>query len=83
MTREFIILPEFEKRWKRFELFDDDLRKLQEYLCINPEAGNLIQKTGGLRKLRWALSGKGKSSGIRVLYVDLASFEKLGNLSKY
>ena len=77
MTREFIFLPEFEKQWKSFELNDDDLKDLEAYLCEYPEAGNLIQKTGGLRKFRWKLPTKGKSGGVRVLYVDFASFEKI------
>jgi len=38
------------------------------YLSSNPKAGTLIQGTGGIRKLRWALKGKGKSCGSRVIY---------------
>ncbi|MCH8104489.1 MAG: type II toxin-antitoxin system RelE/ParE family toxin [Proteobacteria bacterium] len=35
---------------------------------MNPNAGVLIQGTGGIRKLRWARSGGGKSGGVRVIY---------------
>ena len=39
-----------------------------EYLAINPVAGDLIPGTGGVRKLRWALEGRGKRGGARVIY---------------
>jgi hypothetical protein len=53
------------------ELLDDkEYAELQGTLVITPQAGDLIQGTGGLRKLRWrqATRGKGKRSGIRVIY---------------
>ena len=40
---------------------------LVDYLAYNPAAGDLIQGTGGVRKLRWALEGRGKSGGARVI----------------
>jgi mRNA-degrading endonuclease RelE of RelBE toxin-antitoxin system len=49
-------------------LSEDDYFKLQQALVENPEAGELIQGSGGLRKLRWALSGRGKRGGLRVIY---------------
>lgn len=49
-------------------LSDDDYRQLQEELIINPELGSVIRKSGGLRKVRWKIEGKGKSGGIRVIY---------------
>ena len=47
---------------------DDDYAEFQEYLANNPTSGAVIQKTGGLRKIRWAANGKGKSGGVRVIY---------------
>ena len=41
---------------------------LVDYLAYNPSAGDVIQGTGGVRKLRWALEGRGKSGGARVIY---------------
>jgi hypothetical protein len=38
------------------------------YLAAHPRAGDLIRETGGIRKLRWARSGRGKSGGVRVIY---------------
>lgn len=42
-----------------------------------------MQKTGGLRKLRWALPSTGKSGGLRVVYVDFAYYEKIYLVSAY
>ncbi len=60
-------LPEYIKRAKKI-LSEDERDDLLYYLSSNPRAGNLIQGTGGIRKLRWALKGKGKSGGSRVIY---------------
>lgn len=66
----FIELSGFSKRRKDL-LTDDNFRLLQESLIVNPEAGSRIEGTGGFRKLRWALPGKGKSGGVRVIYYNL------------
>ena len=73
MEREFIELPGFRSKWKELGLTEDDLGSLQDHLLKNPTAGRMIQKTGGLRKVRWAGgdSNKGKSGGVRVVYLDL------------
>jgi mRNA-degrading endonuclease RelE of RelBE toxin-antitoxin system len=47
---------------------DDELNALQWALMANPESGDLIRGSGGLRKLRWAGSGRGKRGGLRVIY---------------
>lgn len=75
MTREFIITTIFDKRWKELDLSDNDLRELQNYIMQNPQAGDIIKGTGGLKKLRWALPNTGKSGGIRALYIDLIFYE--------
>jgi len=51
---------------KLFE--DDDRAALLNYLACNPTAGDLIQGTGGVRKLRWGVEGRGKRGGARVIY---------------
>jgi mRNA-degrading endonuclease RelE of RelBE toxin-antitoxin system len=51
------------------ELLDDeDYRRLQAALIANPELGDLIRGTGGLRKARWSAKGRGKRGGVRVIY---------------
>jgi hypothetical protein len=45
----------------------------QRYLALNPQAGDLIRGTGGLRKVRWSIPGRGKSGGVRVIYFYVAA----------
>ncbi len=45
-----------------------DRARLVEFVAANPNAGDLIPETRGVRKLRWALPGKGKRGGARVIY---------------
>src|SRR4030067_317539 len=69
MRAVFVELPAFERH--RADYLDDDaFRKLESLLMKNPEAGDLIPDTGGLRKLRFADArrGKGKRGGLRVIY---------------
>ena len=73
----FVEIPLFRKRWEEIGLNDDDLRRLQLILLENPEAGVMMQGTGGLRKIRFALQGKGKSGGARVCYVVFVEFEMI------
>lgn len=47
---------------------DDEYKELQEALINRPDMGDLIQGSGGLRKVRWSLEGRGKSSGVRAIY---------------
>lgn len=58
-------------------LRDEDYRRLQLELIRNPEAGRVIPGTGGLRKLRWGASGRGKRGGARVMYFWHAKSEHL------
>ena len=83
MTREFVLLPQFERLWKNLDLGDDDLRPMEEFLCLYPDYGNVVTGTGGLRKLRWSFGSSGKRGGIRILYVDFPGYEKLYLLGAY
>ncbi len=47
---------------------DDEYRALQLALMLRPGAGDLIPGSGGLRKLRWSVAGKGKRGGTRLIY---------------
>jgi hypothetical protein len=69
MKALFVELPAFI-RFRTDYLNDEGLRALQDALMENPEAGDVIEGTGGLRKLRHAdhRRGKGKRGGLRVIY---------------
>lgn len=59
--------PDFTAAARR--LMDETERSsLVLYLALNPEAGDLVPGTGGVRKLRWGLEGRGKRGGARVIY---------------
>jgi mRNA-degrading endonuclease RelE of RelBE toxin-antitoxin system len=49
-------------------LSDDEYRRLQIALLENPEAGDIIPGSGGIRKVRWRAPGRGKRGGYRVIY---------------
>ncbi len=49
-------------------LAEDQYRALQIALLLRPEQGPVIPGSGGLRKIRWAASGRGKRGGLRVIY---------------
>ena len=61
-------LPKFKA--EAMELIGaDGIEELAVYLIDHPNAGDVIQGSGGVRKLRWAAKGKGKRGGARVIYV--------------
>lgn len=76
MKREFIYFKSFEKKWHELDLTEGDLAELETMIMTNPQAGDMIKGTGGLRKLRFSLPNRGKSGSTRVLYVDFISCEK-------
>jgi mRNA-degrading endonuclease RelE of RelBE toxin-antitoxin system len=52
-----------------FKLLDDETYRLFQYaLVADPECGDLIRGSGGLRKVRWAAAGRGKRGGVRIIY---------------
>ena len=67
MNLTFVEMTVFEK-YRADYLSDDEYRELQGALLKDPEAGDLIKGTGGLRKVRHGAKGKGKSGGVRVIY---------------
>ncbi len=64
---EFIEAPLFSKLIHDY-LNDEEYSALQWSLALHPESGNVIPKSGGVRKLRWPGKGKGKRGGLRIIY---------------
>src|SRR5258706_6396228 len=64
---EFIEAAAFTKYVYDY-LSDDEYLGFQSFLLLHPEWGKVVPGSGGVRKIRWAMSGKGKSGGVRVIY---------------
>ena len=60
-------LPEFIRIADKL-LSDSERQDIIRYLAERPKAGDLMEGTGGVRKLRWGRGGTGKSGGVRVIY---------------
>ena len=64
-------------------LSEDEYLGLQVHLLQHPESGDVIRGSGGVRKIRWAAQGKGKSGGILVIYYWKASDDEIWMLTVY
>lgn len=78
----FIESKLFEKLREKY-LEDDSYRQLQNFLVEQPLSGDVIQGTGGLRKLRWSANCKGKRSGIRTIYLFITEKSHIHLLTLY
>jgi hypothetical protein len=72
----FIETPIFTRQVQE-ALSEDQYRDLQDELRRRPDAGSKIKGSGGLRKLRWAIEGQGKSGGVRVIYYWLVAQDRI------
>lgn len=81
---QFVEAPAFSL-YRDDYLDDDGVRELQHSLANNPESGDLIPGAGGIRKLRWRDSrrGKGRRGGLRVIYYWFLSDEEIWLLTLY
>ena len=77
----FIEIPEFINKFDKIAS-PLEMMKLQDELIKNPEKGNLVKGTGGARKIRMKLYGKGKSGGARVIYYYVVTERKFDFLAK-
>jgi hypothetical protein len=78
----FVETPTFTKRV--LQLMDDEqYAALQAHLARQPDAGQLIRGSGGMRKVRWAGSGRGKRGGLRVIYYWWVAKDRISMLLVY
>ena len=78
----FVETAEFTK--EAIKLFtDEELWALQVFLAKNPDSGDIIQHSGGCRKLRWAVGSQGKRGGTRVIYFHRISAKRIELLKAY
>ena len=78
----FVEASLFTKRLPGY-LDEDAYRSLQDHLIERPDAGAVIRHSGGIRKVRWAAGGKGKSGGVRVIYYWAKSDDQIFLLTIY
>ena len=78
----FVETPVFYRRVQRY-MDDDEYAELQMFLAARPEAGSIIKGSGGMRKLRWAGSGRGKRGGLRVIYYWWVAKDRISLLLVY
>jgi hypothetical protein len=64
-------------------LTDSEREDLAVFISQNPASGAVVRGSGGVRKVRWARSGSGKSGGIRVIYYNLLQDEEIWLLTLY
>jgi hypothetical protein len=64
-------------------LSDDEYSGLQALLMEHPESGVIIPGSGGVRKLRWSVAGRGKRGGIRVIYYWKCADDEIWMLTLY
>jgi RelE toxin of RelE / RelB toxin-antitoxin system len=64
-------------------LTDDEFAEFQFFLAENPEAGDVVPGSGGVRKIRWARRGMGKSGGTRIIYFNRLSNSEIWLLTIY
>ena len=60
-------VPDYIRRSEKL-LDEEERNSIIRHLAIHPTSGDIIEGTGGIRKLRWTRKGKGKSGGVRVIY---------------
>ena len=79
---EFIETPFFTKAALHY-LSDDEYSELQTHLNAAPSSGTVVPGSGGVRKLRWAVAGRGKRGGLRVIYFVRVKREQIWLLTLY
>jgi hypothetical protein len=78
----FVETPIFTRRVQQY-MDDEEYGEMQAFLTLRPAAGNVIKGTGGMRKLRWAGSGRGKRGGLRVIYYWWVAKDRISMLLAY
>lgn len=64
-------------------LSDDEREEVAGFISRNPATGSIVRGSGGVRKIRWARPGSGKSSGIRIIYYKQLSHDEIWLLMLY
>ena len=82
MTMQIFFTKTYERAIRKL-LSDDSRREMEAVIVADPAAAPVMPGTGGIRKLRWAGSGRGKRGGIRTIYFHHAGPEAIYMLTAY
>ena len=74
--------PLFQRQWPLYWT-EDERGAFATYIAENPNSGNVIPESGGIRKMRWGRAGSGKSGGVRVIYFTRTSAGEVVLLTLY
>ena len=66
----------FEKQWPLY-WSEEERGEFAAYIADSPNAGDVVPKSGGIRKVRWRRAGTGKSGGVRVIYFTRTTEEEV------
>jgi hypothetical protein len=83
MKIKFTEIEIFKKAIKKQKIAQGDIKELKNELRENPEKGDVIKNSGGLRKIRMAIENTGKSGGARIIYLYLALEEEIFLITAY
>ena len=72
----------FQKQWPLY-WSEDERGEFAAYIAEFPSAGNVVPRSGGIRKIRWRRAGTGKSGGVRVIYFTRTTEEEVVLLLMY
>ncbi len=61
--------PSFTRLWQDYWT-EEERGEFCAWISVNPEAGDVVPGTGGVRKVRWSQAGRGKRGGVRVVYYN-------------
>ena len=79
---QIFVTRTYERAIRRL-LLEESQKAMEAEIIANPDRAPVIRRTGGIRKLRWAGSGRGKRGGIRTIYFYHASLESIYLLMAY
>lgn len=83
MNIKFTETEVFKRAIKKEKISSDDFEELKKELSINPEKGDVIKNSGGVRKIRMSIDNKGKSGGARVIYFYFSIDEEIFLITVY
>ena len=69
----------FQRQWPLY-WSEEERGAFAAFIAQNPDAGDVVPQSGGIRKVRWGRSGSGKSGGVRVIYFSRTAAGQLGQV---